>query len=111
MRLQQLRINATRLKALTVNLGNRLVVANIPAAQIEAIENGVAVTRHTAVAGKPDRPSPDINSKIIQVNFKPVSIVRKDLIPKMQAEPDYLTKNHIRIYDARNNEQRIRPRP
>ncbi len=110
MRLQQLRINATRLKGLTGNLGNRLVVANIPAAQIEAIENGVAVTRHIAVAGKPDRPSPDINSKIIQINFNPfwtvpVSIVRKDLIPKMQAEPDYLTKNHIRIYDAKNNEQ------
>jgi murein L,D-transpeptidase YcbB/YkuD len=110
MRLQQLRINATRLKQLTGNLGNRLVVANIPAAQIEAIENGVAVTRHTAVAGKPDRPSPDINSKIIQINFNPfwtvpVSIVRKDLIPKMQAEPDYLTKNHIRIFDAKNNEQ------
>jgi len=110
MRLQQLKINAGRLKALTGNLGNRFVVANIPAAQIEAIENGVAVTRHTAVAGKPDRPSPDINSKIIQINFNPfwtvpVSIVRKDLIPKMQAEPDYLTKNHIRIYDAKNNEQ------
>jgi len=109
MRLQQLRINATRLKSLTGNLGNRLVVANIPAAQIEAIENGVAVTRHIAVAGKPDRPSPDINSKIIQINFNPfwtvpVSIVRKDLIPKMQAEPDYLTKNHIRIFDAKNNE-------
>jgi len=108
IRLQQLKINATRLKALTGNLGNRIVVANIPAAQIEAIENGVAVTRHTAVAGKPDRPSPDINSKIIQINFNPfwtvpVSIVRKDLIPKMQAEPDYLTKNHIRIYDAKNN--------
>jgi len=110
MRLAQLKINAGRLKTLTENLGNRLVVANIPAAQIEAIENGVAVTRHTAVAGKPDRPSPDINSKIIQINFNPfwtvpVSIVRKDLIPKMQAEPDYLTKNHIRIYDAKNNEQ------
>jgi murein L,D-transpeptidase YcbB/YkuD len=109
LRLQQLKINATRLKQLSGNLGNRLVVANIPAAQIEAIENGVAVTRHTAVAGKPDRPSPDINSKIIQINFNPfwtvpVSIVRKDLIPKMQAEPDYLTKNHIRIYDAKNNE-------
>src|ERR1019366_4261322 len=59
-RLAQLRINAVRLKSLTGNLGNRIVVANIPAAQIEAIENGVAVTRHTAVAGKPDRPSPDI---------------------------------------------------
>lgn len=110
VRLQQLKINAQRLKTLTGNLGNRYVVANIPAAQIEAIENGVAVTRHIAVAGKPDRPSPDINSKIIQINFNPfwtvpVSIVRKDLIPKMQAEPDYLTKNHIRIYDAKNNEQ------
>jgi len=110
VRLQQLKINAQRLKTLPGNLGNRYVVANIPAAQIEAIENSVAVTRHIAVAGKPDRPSPDINSKIIQINFNPfwtvpVSIVRKDLIPKMQAEPDYLTKNHIRIYDAKNNEQ------
>ena len=109
-RLAQLRTNAVRLKSLTGNLGSRIVVANIPAAQIEAIENGVAVTRHTAVAGKPDRPSPDVRSKIVQINFNPfwtvpVSIIRRDLIPKMQAEPDYLTKNHIRIYDARNNEQ------
>jgi murein L,D-transpeptidase YcbB/YkuD len=108
-RLAQLRTNAVRLKALTGNLGNRIVVANIPAAQIEAIENGVAVTRHTAVAGKPDRPSPDVRSKITQINFNPfwtvpVSIIRKDLIPKMQAEPDYLTKNHIRIFDPRSNE-------
>jgi murein L,D-transpeptidase YcbB/YkuD len=108
-RLSQLRTNAIRLKSLTGNLGNRIVVANIPAAQIEAIENGFAVTRHTAVAGKPDRPSPDIQSKIVQINFNPfwtvpVSIIRKDLIPKMQAEPDYLTKNHIRIFDGKNNE-------
>ena len=108
-RLAQLRTNAVRLKALTGNLGNRIVVANIPAAQIEAIENGVAVTRHTAVAGKPDRPSPDLRTKITQINFNPfwtvpVSIIRKDLIPKMQAEPDYLSRNHIRIFDPRNNE-------
>ena len=108
-RLAQLRTNAVRLKALTGNLGNRIVVANIPAAQIEAIENGVAITRHTAVAGKPDRPSPDLRTKITQINFNPfwtvpVSIIRKDLIPKMQAEPDYLSRNHIRIFDPRNNE-------
>jgi murein L,D-transpeptidase YcbB/YkuD len=108
-RLSQLKTNAVRLKSLSSNLGNRLVVANIPAAQIEAIENGVAVTRHTAVAGKPDRPSPDIQSKIVEINFNPfwtvpASIIRKDLLPKMQAEPDYLTKNHIRIFDTRSNE-------
>jgi L,D-transpeptidase YcbB len=108
-RLAQLRTNAVRLKSMSGNLGNRFVMCNIPAAHIEAIESGVAVSRHTAVVGKPDRASPDINSRIVEVNFNPywtvpVSIVRRDLIPKMQAEPDYLQKNLIRIYDQKGNE-------
>jgi murein L,D-transpeptidase YcbB/YkuD len=109
VRLAQLRTNLVRLRSLSGNLGSRFVVCNIPAARIEAIEGGVAVSRHTAVAGKVDRPSPDINSKIVEINFNPywtvpVSIVRRDLIPKMQAEPDYLTNNHIRIFDMRGDE-------
>jgi murein L,D-transpeptidase YcbB/YkuD len=109
VRLNQLKINLVRLRSMGGNLGIRFVVCNIPAAQIEAIENGTAVSRHTAVVGKTERPSPDINSKIIEVNFNPnwtvpLSIVRRDLIPKMQAEPDYLVNNHIRIFDPRGNE-------
>jgi L,D-transpeptidase YcbB len=109
VRLAQLRTNLVRLRSLSGNLGSRFVVCNIPAARIEAIEGGVAVSRHTAVAGKPDRASPDINSKIVEINFNPywtvpVSIVRRDLIPKMQAEPDYLTSNRIRIFDMRGDE-------
>ena len=112
-RRDQLKINIERLKTLTTNLGPRYVVVNIPAARVEAIENDVAVQRHTAVVGKPDRPSPDINSKIIQINFNPfwtvpVSIVRKDLIPMMQDKPDYLTDNHIRIYDGSTGKCRRR---
>jgi L,D-transpeptidase YcbB len=108
-RRDQLKVNIERLKTLTTNLGPRYVVVNIPAARVEAIENDVAVQRHTAVVGKPDRPSPDINSKIVQINFNPywtvpVSIVRKDLIPLMQDKPDYLTENHIRIYDPQHKE-------
>jgi L,D-transpeptidase YcbB len=109
VRLAQLKVNVTRLRVLGANLSPRYVVANIPAARIEAIENGVAVSRHAGVAGKPDRPSPEINSKIVQINFNPywtvpASIVQKDLIPKMQDQPDYLTKNRIRIFDSRQKE-------
>jgi murein L,D-transpeptidase YcbB/YkuD len=109
LRLNQLKNNLTRLRTLSMHLGNRYVVCNIPAAQVEAVENGVTVSRHTAVVGKPDRPSPDINSKIVEINFNPywtvpVSIVRRDLIPKMQEAPDYLTANRIRIFDPRGNE-------
>jgi len=109
VRLAQLKVNVTRLRTLSVNLSPRYVVANIPAARVEAIENGLAVSRHAAVAGKPDRPSPELTSKIVQINFNPYwtvppSIVQKDLIPKMQDQPDYLTSNHIRIFDARHKE-------
>ena len=108
-RRDQLKVNIERLKTLTTNLGPRYVVVNIPAARVEAIENGLAVQRHIAVVGRPDRPSPDINSKIVQINFNPywtvpVSIVRKDLIPLMQDKPDYLTQNHIRVYDPNHRE-------
>jgi murein L,D-transpeptidase YcbB/YkuD len=109
VRLSQLKTNLVRLRSLSGNLGPRFVVCNIPAAQVEAIENGVAVSRHIGVVGKPDRPSPDIQSKITEINFNPfwtvpVSIVRRDLIPKMQEEPDYLTKNRIRIFDPHGGE-------
>jgi murein L,D-transpeptidase YcbB/YkuD len=84
-------------------------MCNIPAAQIEAVENGVAVSRHTAVVGRVSRPSPELTSKIIEVNFNPywtvpVSIVRKDLVPLMQKDPTYLTTEHIHIYDSHGNE-------
>jgi murein L,D-transpeptidase YcbB/YkuD len=108
-RLNQLRVNLVRLRAMASTVSSRFVMSNIPAAQIEAVENGVAVTRHTAVVGKPDRASPELNSRVVEINFNPywtvpVSIVRKDLIPKMQAEPDYLEKNHIRVLDGRGVE-------
>lgn len=108
-RLTQLRTNLMRLRAFDTKNAPRFVMCNIPAAQLEAIENGTVMSRHATVAGKPDRPSPDITSRIIEINFNPfwtvpVSIVRKDLIPKMQAEPDYLVKNKIRIFDPKNNE-------
>ena len=108
-RLSQLKANVTRLRGFNTGKEPRYVVCNIPAAQLEAIDNGVVMSRHTAVAGKPDRPSPELNSKIVEINFNPfwtvpVSIVRKDLIPKMQAEPDYLTRYNIRIFDPKNNE-------
>ena len=109
VRLNQLKTNLVRLRTFAGSLGNRFVMVNLPAALIEAVENGAVVSRHIAVVGKPDRPSPDIQSKIVEINFNPywtvpVSIVRRDLIPKMQAEPDYLTKNRIRIFDPHKNE-------
>jgi murein L,D-transpeptidase YcbB/YkuD len=84
-------------------------MVNIPAASVEAVENGVVVERHTAVVGKVDRPSPIVNSKITEIKFHPnwtvpASIIRKDLIPLMQKDPTYLTTWKIRVFDKKGQE-------
>jgi murein L,D-transpeptidase YcbB/YkuD len=109
VRLNQLATNLTRLKMHTQKLPERFIMVNIPAAQVEAVENGVVASRHTAIVGKVDRPSPIVNSKIHEINFNPfwtvpASIIKKDLIPKMQKDPNYVEEYKIRIYDQRGNE-------
>ncbi len=109
VRLRQLETNLVRVRAMSGYLGDTYVMVNIPAAEIEAVDHGVVRSRHTAVVGKIDRQTPILASKIYELNFNPFwtvprSIIRKDLIPKMQQDPQYLAKNNIRIFDWHGNE-------
>lgn len=102
-RLGQLETNLGRLREKVGTLGDRYVLVNIPAAQIEAVENGRVVLRHTAIVGKIDRQTPIVNSKINEIIVNPywnapVSIVRKDIIPLMRKDPDYLKNSNIRLF-------------
>jgi murein L,D-transpeptidase YcbB/YkuD len=108
-RLRQLETNLVRLRSFSRDLGNRYVTANIPAAQVETVEAGQVVTHHIAGVGKIDRQSPVMQTKAYQINFNPfwtvpASVIRKDLIPKMQADPNYLRDNHIRVYNKEGQE-------
>ncbi|OJF95148.1 L,D-transpeptidase family protein [Pararhizobium antarcticum] len=109
VRLQQLNTNIIRLQSMSGDLGSRYVMVNIPAAYIEAVENGRVATRHTAVVGRIDRPTHIINSKIYEVIINPYwtsprSIVEKDIVPLMRKDPEYLKKNSIRLIDGKGNE-------
>jgi L,D-transpeptidase YcbB len=107
-RLRQLRTNLARLQGLAANTpAGKYIVVNIPAAQIEAINNNQVVSRHTGVVGKPDRPSPMINSAIEEINFNkdwfvPPTVLKSDLIPRgkmLRAKgQDALTEHKIDAY-------------
>ncbi len=109
-RLRQLETNLVRVRSMSGFLGNRQIVMNIPAAQLEAIENGVVASRHITIVGKIDRQSPIISTHVQNINFNPywtvpASIIKKDLIPKMQKEPNYLTDNKIHIHNPRTGQE------
>jgi murein L,D-transpeptidase YcbB/YkuD len=108
-RLRQLQTNIVRLRAFSGNLGDRFVMVNIPAAAVETVENGVVYSHHAAGVGKIDRQSPIMQAKATQINFNPfwtvpASLIRKDLIPKMQADPTYLTEEKIRVFNKEGQE-------
>jgi murein L,D-transpeptidase YcbB/YkuD len=103
VRLGQLQTNLGRLRERVGTLGDRYVLVNIPAMQVEAVENGRVVLRHAAIVGKVDRQTPIVNSKINEIIVNPywnapVSIVRKDIIPLMRKNPNYLKDSHIRLF-------------
>ncbi len=108
VRVNQLVVNLERIRTMGAP-ENRYVLVNVPGAQIEVVEAGRVVSRHTAVVGKPDRQTPLLSSKIHEINFNPFwtvpkSIIERDLIPLMQKDPDYLTDSRIRIYTQQGDE-------
>jgi len=109
VRLGQLQTNLVRLNSIALNPPPQFVMVNIPAAQLEAVDNGQVVQRHTAVVGRISRPTPQLSSKINEVILNPYwtaprSIIQKDIMPVMRKDPQYLTRNHIRLFDAKGNE-------
>jgi murein L,D-transpeptidase YcbB/YkuD len=108
-RLQQLETNIVRLRSYSGDLGSRFVIVNIPAASVETVENGVVYSHHAAGVGKIDRQSPIMQTKATEINFNPFwivppSLIKKDLIPKMKADANYLTDEKIRVFNKEGQE-------
>ena len=108
-RLQQLQTNIVRLRSYSGDLGERFVITNIPAASVETVENGVVYSHHAAGVGKMDRQSPIMQTHATEINFNPFwhvppSLIKKDLIPKMKADPNYLAEEKIHALDKDGQE-------
>ena len=105
VRLETLRANRPRIAAFAEGLGPRYILVNIPSAQLEAVNFGSVYSRHNVVAGKIDRPSPALVSRVSEINFNPywnvpTSIAARDLIPKLLKNPNALAEMNIRVFDG-----------
>jgi L,D-transpeptidase YcbB len=87
-RLKQLRASLARLTELG-KMPRKYIAVNVPAAQIEAVENDTVASRHAGIVGKTERQTPILKSSIQQLNFNPVwhlppTVITEDLIPTGQ---------------------------
>ena len=108
-RFNELASSANRLAGLNFSFDQRYVVVNLPSTSVEAVENGRVVHRYIAIVGDPEHPSPEISAQIQVINLNPtwtvpISIIKNEIIPRMQRDPGYLTRAKIRILDGSGQE-------
>jgi murein L,D-transpeptidase YcbB/YkuD len=103
-RLRQLQANLPRLHELlaTVKKSPRYVLVNVPSYTAQAVENGHVALDSGVVVGKPQRATPTVTARIIEVNFFPTwsvpdTVARNDLIPAIRKDPNYFYEQRFNV--------------
>lgn len=102
-RLATIEANVERLRKYSEGLGDRYIIVNVPSQQIEAVSNGFVYSRHNAIVGRPDRPTPVVETALSDVVFNPYwnapsSIVERDLIPLILSGKDVFSEMNIKVF-------------
>jgi murein L,D-transpeptidase YcbB/YkuD len=105
MRRRQLLLNLERWRWLPQNLGERYVLVNLPAFDLQVVE-GTQVTLEMKVAiGRRYRRTPVFSDTIRYLVFNPyweipLSIAVRDKLPEIRKDPEYLEKQGIRVFSG-----------
>ena len=109
VRSRQLSASAMRLASVDFPYGPRYIAVNIPSTAVDAVEGDKVVRRYAAIVGGPEHHSPEVAAKVMAININPtwtvpVSIIKNEIAPKMQQDPNYLSRMHIRVLNHQNEE-------
>jgi L,D-transpeptidase YcbB len=113
-RIRTINANIPRLAIYQKDLGDRYLVVNVPAQQLETVSNGRVFSRHNVIVGRPERPSPVVMTPIATVKFNPywnapISIVERDILPKMASGTQVLTQMNMKVFEVGPNGKEVDP--
>jgi len=108
-RIDQVRVNMERARWLLFKLQGTFVIVDIAGYKITMYRDGQPIWRSRVQVGKPVRNTPVFQSEITYITFNPTwtvppTILKQDVLPKLQKNPDYLAANRIRAFDREGNE-------
>jgi murein L,D-transpeptidase YcbB/YkuD len=101
-RVRQILVNMERWRWLPQDLGHRYIIVNIANYELDVVENGHEVLTTRVIVGKPYRRTPVFSDKMtyLVINphwYVPHNIAVKDILPNIEKDPGYLTKNNIKL--------------
>jgi len=113
-RLRTISANIPRLAIYEKDLSDRYLVVNVPAQQLETVSGGKVYSRHNVIVGRPERPTPVVMTPLATVKFNPywnapVSIVERDILPKMVSGTQVLTDMNMKVFEGGPNGPEVDP--
>lgn len=97
-----IRMNLERWRWTTRDLGDRYILVNVPAYQLQVVEGEKPVLAMRVIVGKPDLPTPLFSDEMTYVVFSPYwnipeNILRQETLPRVANDPEYLVRNNIEV--------------
>jgi murein L,D-transpeptidase YcbB/YkuD len=110
-RIRQIIVNMERWRWLPQDLGARYLLVNIAAFSLTVFEEDQTVLKMRVVVGKPYRRTPVFSDMLTYLVLNPYwnlppTIAIKDILPKVKNDPDFLTKQKIRVLQGWNSSTR-----
>jgi murein L,D-transpeptidase YcbB/YkuD len=99
-RIEQLLINLDRMRWMPSQPNGTLIVVNIPAFELEVLENGKKAFNMNVVVGKEGHSTMQFTGTLNQIVFSPYwnvppSIVTNEILPELAKNPNYLRENDM----------------
>lgn len=116
-RTAQIAANLERLRWLPRSFGNRYIYVNVPAFRLQAFDKGQPTLEMKVIVGQDfeDKATPAFSDSMESVVFRPYwnvppDIAAKEVFPKMNADPGYLSANNYELYQE-GGATRVRQKP
>ena len=99
----KIRINLERFRWLPNKLAKRYLLINLGSYQLIAMDNQDIALSMKVIVGKKTRSTPTFSSAMTHIVINPywnvpLKLAKEDLLPKQQANPDYLYLHNFAIY-------------
>ena len=100
----QLRINLERWRWLAPIMDAETLLVDISAAQLSYYRDHQLLWKTRTQVGRAERPTPSLKSVMTRLSLNPTwtvppTILKKDKIPAIQADPGFLAKHQMRVLD------------
>ena len=97
-----------RWRWLPADLGEEHIIVNVPEYVMRKVEGGAVVHESRVIVGKSERPTPIFSDAMDHLVLNPSwtvppTILRKDFLPKMAADPDYAARRGMEVIRRGNN--------